>query len=62
MEAYLEEYLPKRWSNKTMEELINNKNTRKEIIVDLKKNTRLSCRTIAVLLGINRGIVQRAKV
>jgi putative transposase len=61
-ESYLKDYLTKRWSGKRMEELISNKNTRTEIIMDLKTNTRLSGRTIAVLLGINRGIVQRVNV
>ncbi|SHK25487.1 hypothetical protein SAMN02745123_01289 [Desulforamulus aeronauticus DSM 10349] len=42
--SYLEEYLTKRWSGKSMEELINNKDTRGVIIRDLKTNTRLSVR------------------
>ncbi|HZK86934.1 MAG TPA: hypothetical protein VFC40_03105, partial [Syntrophomonas sp.] len=58
--AYLEKYLTKRWSGKSMEELINNLDTRTEIIAYLKTNTHLSIRAIAGLLGINRGIVQKA--
>lgn len=60
--SYLEEYLAKRWVGKSMEELINNKDSRRVIITDLKTNTRLSVRTIANLLGLNRGIVQKTRV
>lgn len=60
--SYLENYLTERWSGKRLEDLINDKNTRTEIIVYLKINTRLSVRKIADLLGINRGIVQKTKV
>ena len=57
--SYLDEYLTKRWPGKSLPELMNNKNIRTELIVDLKTNTRLSVRAIANLLGINRGIVQK---
>ena len=60
--SYLEEYLTKRWGRKSMEELINNNDTRRVIIMDLKTNTRLSVRAIANLLGLNRGIVQKTRV
>lgn len=60
--SYLEEYLAKRWVGKSMEELINNKNSRRVIITDLKMNTRLSIRAIANLLDLNRGIVQKTRV
>jgi putative transposase len=59
--SYLEEYLTKRWSGKSMQDLMNSKDTRTEIILDLKTNTKLSVREIAGLLVINRGIVQKAK-
>lgn len=59
---YLEEYLKKRWPGENLEDLMNKEETRTEIIVELKTNTRLSVRTIAALLGINRGVVQRTKV
>jgi len=57
--SYLDEYLTKRWPGKSLSDLMNNKNTRTDLIVDLKTNTRLSVRAIANLLGINRGIVQK---
>ncbi len=57
--SYLDEYLTKRWPGKSLPELMNNKDTRSELIMDLKTNTRLSIRTIANLLGINRGIIQK---
>ncbi len=57
--SYLDEYLTKRWPGKSLPELMNNKDTRSELIMDLKTNTRLSIRAIANLLGINRGIVQK---
>ncbi|MGI5880423.1 MAG: REP-associated tyrosine transposase [Syntrophomonadaceae bacterium] len=59
--SYLDEYITKRWPGKNLPDLIDNKNTRTEIILDLKTNTGLSVRTIADLLGINRGIVQKTK-
>jgi len=60
--AYLEEKLPKRWEGKSMQELIKNKESRTDLIVNLKTNTKLSVRAIADLLGINRGIVQKTKL
>lgn len=59
--TYLEEYLTKKWSGNSIQDLMNNKDTRTEIIVDLKLNTHLSVREIAGLLRINRGIVQKTK-
>jgi hypothetical protein len=59
--SYLEEYLTKRWSGKSIQDLMNSKDNRTEIIVNLKTNTQLSVREIAGLLGINRGTVQKAK-
>lgn len=59
--SYFDEYLTNRWPGKSLPDLMNNKNTRTEIILNLKTNTRLSVRTIANLLGINRGIVQKTK-
>ncbi|MEN6324758.1 MAG: hypothetical protein ABFD18_00905 [Syntrophomonas sp.] len=55
----LNEYLRKRWPGKSLPDLMENKDTRTEIILALKTNTKLSGRTIANLLGINRGIVQK---
>ncbi|MDD3270691.1 MAG: transposase [Syntrophomonadaceae bacterium] len=59
--SYLDEYLTKQWPGKSLLDLMDNKNTRTELILELKTNTRLSVRTIANLLGINRGIVQKTK-
>ncbi|NLW62889.1 MAG: transposase [Syntrophomonadaceae bacterium] len=59
---YLEECLAKRWPGKNLEDLMKIKGIRREIILDLKTNTRLSGRGIARLLSINRGIVQKTKV
>ena len=59
--SYLNKYLTKRWPGKSLSDLMNNKNTRTELILDLKTNTGLSVRAIAQLLGINRGIVQKTK-
>ena len=59
MPSYLDEYLPKRWPGKSLPELKNNKNTRTELIMDLKTNSGLSIRAIANLPGINRGTVQK---
>lgn len=59
--AYLDEYLKRRWPGKNLPGVMNDKNTRAEVILDLKANTRLSVRAIADLLGINRGIVQKTK-
>lgn len=61
-QSYLEECLAGRWSGVSLEDLLKNKNSRTEIIMDLKTNTALSDRAIADLLGINRGVVQRTKV
>lgn len=58
---YLEEYLTKSWSGQSIQDLMNNKDTRTEIIMALKTNTHLSVREIAGLLRINRGIVQKTK-
>ncbi|SHK58493.1 REP-associated tyrosine transposase [Desulforamulus aeronauticus] len=59
--SYLEEYLTKRWRGKSIEELMDHKDSRREIIIELKTNTRLSVRAIANLLGLNRGIVQKMR-
>ncbi len=59
--SYLDEYLTNRWPGKSLPGLMNDKNTRTEIILNLKTNTKLSIRAIANLLGINRGIVQKTK-
>lgn len=59
--SYLDEYITKRWPGKNLTDLMKNKSTRTELILDLKNNTGLSIRTIADLLGINRGIVQKTK-
>lgn len=59
--SYLDEYITNRWPGKSLPNLMNDKSTRTEIILNLKTNTRLSIRTIANLLGINRGIVQKTK-
>ncbi len=59
--SYLEEYLKQEWPGKSLQELINNKDIRAALIMDLKLNTNLSIRVIADLLGINRGIVQKTK-
>ena len=59
--SYLEEYSKDRWPLASREDLMTNKDTRTELIADLKTNTGLSVREIAGLLGINRGIVQKVK-
>jgi len=53
--------MTKRWSEKSMQDLMSNKDIRADIIVYLKTNTQLSIREIAGLLGINRGIVHKTK-
>lgn len=60
--SYLEDYLKIRWAGKSIAELIAGKDTRTDLIVELKSNTRLSIRDIASLLGVNRGIVQRTLI
>jgi len=53
--ASLEEYLTKRWSGKSIQDLVSNEDVRADIIVYLKTNPQLSIREIAGLLGIKRG-------
>lgn len=59
--SYLQDYIALRWPDKNIENLMIHKDSRNEIIVYLKENTKLSVRSIASLLGINRGMVQKTK-
>ncbi len=55
---FLVEYLNKVWPGQSLEELMMNLETRREIVGYIRKKTNLSIRKIADLLGIKRGSVQ----
>lgn len=58
---WLEEYLRKSWPGYELSELMKNKNTKREIVLHIRKNTKLSIRKVADLLGIERGSIQYLK-
>ena len=60
-EAYLKEYISKSWPGTPLDELMENKETRTQIILEMKTNVKLSVRKIADILRINRGLVQKVK-
>ncbi|MGE5417107.1 MAG: transposase [Acidobacteriota bacterium] len=58
---YLSEYMAKAWPGASLEDLLEDKKTRSELIKTLKIETSLSIRKIAELLGVNRRVVERVK-
>ena len=55
-------YMEKNWSGTNRDEIISDKNTRNEVIRNLRRQTRLPIVSIARLLGVNRGVVERVKL
>jgi len=60
-EAYLNKFMEKNWSGANLDKIISDKNTRNEVIRILRTHTKLPIVSIAKLLGVNRGIVERVK-
>lgn len=60
-EAFLDKYIEKNWSGTNRDKIITDKNVRNEVIRNLRTHTKLPIVSIARLLGVNRGIVERVK-
>ncbi len=56
---YLAAYLAYNWPGAAQAAILEDQVTRDEVVLELRKNTGLSIRKIADLLGINRSIVER---
>ena len=59
--AYLEQYMKKNWTAVDKVEIDKDKRIVNDLIVELRRNTSLSIVKIAVLLGVNRGMVERIR-
>jgi len=60
-QEYLAKYLEEHWADRGIEAVIDDIKTRGEIIAHLRSNTKLSIRTIAALLGVDRNVVARVR-
>jgi len=58
----LREYLKQEGLSITIEEIKENKELRQKVIIFLRANTQLSQRKIAILLGIDKSIVEKVKL
>jgi len=58
-QAYLEQYLPRNMPEIPIDQIPANKQRRDDLIRHLRKETSLSQRMIAQLIGIDKGIVER---
>lgn len=61
-QAYLAQYLKKEWPDASIEVIRKDPKIHKEVIAELRTNTRLSIRKIAEILGLDRGIVERVSL
>jgi len=59
--AYLEQYMKKNWTAVDKVEIDKDKRIVNDLIVELRRNTSLSIVKIALLLGVNRGMVERIR-
>ncbi|KLU63915.1 transposase IS200 like protein [Desulfosporosinus acididurans] len=59
--VYLHNYLNQNWSEMSLDMIKTEKNFRTSVIRNLRTNTNLSVVSIAKLLGINRGMVERVR-
>jgi len=59
--SYLADFLRVRYNGMIIEQIKEDTQIRSEIIRHLRTNTKLSQRVIALLLGIDKGVVEKVK-